>query len=563
MGLRELLRGWFSGSGGAQTDSPGGSLSSPLDTSEADKRCLEGAEHLAEGRLAEAEQALARALECRHDYVEALLLQSAVFREQRRFEEAADSLVLATHFRPDLAEAHYHLGVIAAARGRIDEAERSLRRAIAREPLHAKAQNALGALLSEQGAVDEAVSCFYRAIAARPELAQAHSNLGCLLMTELDQFDDGATHIEIAYGLAPDAPDVKCNWAMLLQYRGQFHAALTRWTELIDSGALANDAKARLDRAMIFLLLGQFREGWDDYEKRFMADPGTARDFGLPPWKGEPLADKTILVYAEQGIGDEIMFASCLSDLIAVAGRVIVECSDRLQAVFRRSFPLAMIRGGKKEDPADWLAQCGPVDYQVPIGSLPRRFRPERGSFPGVYPYLQADARRVEDWRVRLRREGAGPAIGISWRGGTAGTRSQIRSVPPELLAKTLRPGFTWVNLQHGSGDAQPLVPGLRTFPGVTSDLDDLAALMGALDLVVTVDNTNVHLAGALGRPVWVLLSGSPEWRYGASGDTMPWYPSARLFRRNQNEGWDEVLASLVLELEHLFGPSANRTTPA
>lgn len=560
--MRKLLKGWFAGRQTTPADRPRGSASAARADADADRWCLEGAEHLAGGRLAEAEQALTRALECRHDYVEALLLQSAIFRRQGRLDEASDSLVLATHFRPDLAEAHYHLGVIATARGRIDEAEDSFRRAIAREPMHAKAQNALGALLSERGAVDEAVNCFSRAITAQPELAQAHSNLGCLLVTKLDQFDEGERHIETAYRLAPDAPDVKCNWAMLLQYRGQYDAALVRWTELIDSGVLADDSKARLDRALIHLLRGQFRAGWEEYERRFIADRRSARDFGLPRWKDEPLANRTILVYAEQGVGDEIMFASCLPDLIAEAGRVVIECSDRLQGLFRRSFPLATVHGGKKEDRADWLAECGPVDYQVAIGSLPRRFRPERESFPGVYPYLRADAQRIENWRARLRQEGDGPAIGVSWRGGTATTRSQVRSLPPELVAKILRTDFTWVNLQHGSDDAQ-MLPGLRTFPGVTWDLDELAALMSALDLVVSVANTNVHLAGALGRPVWALLSRRPEWRYGASGDTMPWYPSVKLFRQNQDEGWDAILASLALDLEDFFRQSGTASQSA
>lgn len=557
MGFRELLMGWFSGRQETQTGGPRASPAPAPGMPEADRWCVEGAEHLAQGRLEEAEQAVTRALECRHDHAEALLVQSAIFMKQRRLEEAADSLVLATHFRPDLAEAHYHLGVIAAAQGRAEEAESSLRRAIAREPLHAKAQNALGTLLSQRGDVEEAVSCFYRAITARPELAQAHSNLGSLLITELDQFEEGADHISTAYRLAPDAPDVKCNWAMLLHYRGQYQTALARWNEAIESGALTNEAKARLDRALALLLLGDFRAGWEGYEKRLEADSRAARDFGLPRWQGEPLADKSILVYAEQGLGDEIMFASCLPDVIGAAGRVVVECSDRLEPIFRRSFPAAMVHGGKKGDSTGWVAECGPPDYQVPIGSLPRQFRPSRDSFPGAYPYLQADAQQVEDWRGRLRQEGNGPAIGISWRGGTPGTRSQVRSLPPELLARIVRPDFTWVSLQHGA-DGMQAPAGLRVYPGVTRDLDALAALMGALDLIVSVDNTNVHLAGALGRPVWVLLSRSPEWRYGTRGDAMPWYPSARLFRRNQDEDWDAILATLVLELEHLFGLGRN-----
>jgi len=560
MGLRELLKDWLSGRQGAPTDSSSSALSGAPAVPDADRWCREGAEHLARGRLADAEQALARALECRHDHTDALLLQSAVFLKQGRLEEAADSLTLATHFKPDLAEAHFQLGVIAGARGRIDEAENGFRRALKIEPSHARAHNALGTLLSERGAADEAATCFRRALAARPEFAPAHSNLGCVLLTQLDRFDEGAQHIEAAYRLAPDAPDVMCNWAMLLQYRGQYQDALARWTELIDSGTLADDARAQLDRALLCLLLGDFRSGWEGYERRFDADRTGARDFGLPRWQGEPLAEKTILVYAEQGIGDEIMFASCLADLIAVAGRVVIECSDRLQTLFRRSFPRAIVYGGKKDEPMECLAQYGRVDYQTPIGSLPRRFRSERAAFPGAYPYLHADPLRIEDWRARLRRDAAGPVIGISWRGGTAKTRGPTRSVPAELLQTVLRPEFNWVSLQHDAADLQQRVPGLRTFPGLTADLDELAALMSALELVISVDNTNVQLAGALGRPVWALLSSRPEWRYGASGDTMAWYPSAKLYRRNQNEDWEAVLARLAFDLAGFFGHSGSRS---
>jgi Flp pilus assembly protein TadD len=552
MGLREALKGWFSRQKTAQAGRSAGP-SPAADAGEAEKWCMQGAEHLAQGRLAEAEGAVNRALEKRHDYVEALLLQSAIVREQGRLEDAADYLSLAVHFRPGSGEAHYQLGVVSALQGRTEEAERHFRQAVQTEPLHAKAHNSLGALLSDRGALDEAVNCYRRAVEIRPEFAPARSNLGSLLITHFDQFEEGARHIEEAVRLAPDSPDVRSNWAMLLQYRGRFHEALGRWTELIDSGVLADDSKARVDRAMINLLLGDFGTGWDEYELRFDAARGFARDFGLPRWNGEPLAGKSILVYAEQGIGDEIMFASCLSDLIAVAGRVTVECTDRLETIFRRSFPRASVHGGRKGDPADWLVEYGPLDFQVPIGSLPRRFRRDRGAFPGVSPYLFADTVRVDHWRQRLRERGVRPAIGLSWRGGTAASRSKDRSVPPELLGQIMRRDFLCVSLQHGADDAPVALPGLCVFPGVTRDLEDLAALMGALDLVVSVQNTNVHLAGALGRPVWALLPNRPEWRYGASGESMPWYPSLKLYRRGHEESWEASLARLAKDLESRF----------
>ena len=561
MAWRDFLKGWFAHAGAGSKPTVPGFADASADAAAAEKWCLEGAAHLAHGHLAEAERAIARALEIRHDYVEALVLQSAIAREQGRLDEAADHLALAAHFRPDSGEVYYQLGVLATAQGRIEEAERFYRQSVSKDPLHAKAHNFLGTLLSERGALEQAVECFRRCVALRPDFAPAHSNLGSLLITRLDQFDEGAKHVEEAIRLAPDSPDVQCNRAMLLQYRGQYPDALRRWTELIEAGVLGNDAKARLDRALIFLLLGEFEKGWDEYEHRFDADKRRARDFGLPRWNDGPLDGKTILVYAEQGVGDEIMFASCLPDLVACAGRVVLECSERLEKLFRRSFPQAIVHAGKKGDSEKWLSEFSPIDYQVPIGSLPRRFRRKPEAFPGQYPYLKADPARVEYWRQRLQREGARPAMGVSWRGGTAATRSAVRSIPPGLLSEVLPGDVTWVSLQHGAEGEAPPLPGLRTFTGVTQDLDELAALMCALDLVISVANTNVHLAGALGCPVWVLVSNRPEWRYGASGDCMPWYPSSRLFRCAQDEDWKAVLKRLRGELDRFNKRPGRRST--
>jgi ADP-heptose:LPS heptosyltransferase len=185
---------------------------------------------------------------------------------------------------------------------------------------------------------------------------------------------------------------------------------------------------------------------------------------------------------------------------------------------------------------------------QVSIGSLPRWFRADKTAFPRKGGYLQTDPRAVDEWRDRLDVKNK-RVVGLSWRGGTPKTRGHLRSVSLELLAPLLAQDAVFVSLQHGVDSRGLEAAGgrIRTFPDVTESLDDLAALMGALDLIVSVDNTNVNLAGALNRPIWALLSASPEWRYGLRRESMPWYPSAKLFRQGDDRRWKPVIEQVAV----------------
>lgn len=507
--------------------------------------------------------------------------EAVALLERRQFDAAEALLREAVDLKHDLAEAHFRLGKIHEQRGELEDAADCHELAVHFEPGHVRAHFALAGLHKTQGRHAEAAGHYRSVIENDPNDAAAHCNL-CLALYDLDDYRQARVHGERAIAIDPAMAEAHHNLGLVLTMTGEPSLALRhfrRALELKPHAAIAaglahayrdlgrlDEAIAAYDRALrltpefgdavinrahTFLLKGDFRGGWAEYEKRFAATGARVRDFGLPRWNGEPLHERTILVHAEQGMGDEIMFASCLPDLIAVAGRVVIECSDRLEALFRRSFPQAIVHGGKKEDPTDWLGQCPPVHYQVPIGSLPRQFRLERAVFPGTYPYLQADARRVREWRNRIGSGNGGMAIGLSWRGGTPKTRSHLRSVPLELLTSLLRPEIAFVSLQHGVAPSELDGPAsvIGSFPEVTDDLDELGALICALDLVVSVDNTNVHLAGALGRPVWVLLAASPEWRYGLRGETMPWYPSARLFRQGEERRWEPVVERVTAAL--------------
>jgi hypothetical protein len=188
---------------------------------------------------------------------------------------------------------------------------------------------------------------------------------------------------------------------------------------------------ARWHRSLVLLLQGLFERAWPDYEARLLSETWPRQGFPQPRWQGEALSGKTLLVHAEQGLGDEIMFASCLPEVISQAGRCIIDCHPRLVSIFERSFPAALVHGGHQWDDPSWLAAYPAVDYQIPIGSLALHTRRNAGDFPRHAGYLRADPRKVAAWQERLAGLGAGAKVGLSWQGGTQASRGMDFTAPP------------------------------------------------------------------------------------------------------------------------------------
>jgi len=301
------------------------------------------------------------------------------------------------------------------------------------------------------------------------------------------------------------------------------------------------------NRGISNLLQGRFRDGWKDYELRNRREDGARdRHFPFEEWDGQPLASRTILVFAEQGLGDEIMFASCLPDLLTIAPNCVVECDRRLTDLFRRSFPAARIQGADRSDQS-WLLAYPDISVQCAIASLPRHFRLAESDFPAHSGYLKADVAAVNEWARHIAALGAGLKVGVAWRGGTTRTRAELRSLPLPLWAPLLDvPDVHFINLQHGEveGDLESIErsTGIRIHQFAFPDIDSLASLVVALDLVISVDCSIAHLAGAMGKAVWVLLSTPAEWRYRSEGELMLWYPSARLIRQLHAGDWTPVI---------------------
>lgn len=312
----------------------------------------------------------------------------------------------------------------------------------------------------------------------------------------------------------------------------------------------------RFPRATIHLLHERYAEGWDDYAFRTLSSSKHHRMLPFPVWQGEHLEGKTILLLAEQGLGDQVMFASCLPDLLALKpGRVIVEVIDRVAPTLARSFPQCEIVSTKQDAGFEWVTGLGKVDCFLPMGDLPRRFRRSHTDFPPHQGYLKADPDRVLHWRKKLLELGPGPSIGLSWRGGNEATRRAIRTIDVTQLAPlTQSRAANWICLQYGDvtddlAKARAVGMTVHYWPESIKVLDDFAALISALDLVITVCNTTVHYAGALNRPVWIMAPKIPEWRYGLHSKVLPWYPSSRIYRQHETEDWRGVLDALQHDL--------------
>lgn len=454
------------------------------------------------------------------------------------------------------AEALYERGLRHANGGDHAAAVKCFERVVALDPRHAPAFNALGNMAKLRQDWNAAIESYRRSVALRPESVAARTNLGgCLRNAGLDE--EAFEHLSTAYGLDPENALACLNYGLGLLDAGRVEEAESRIVESIRLSADLAEAHSAL--GTLRLSQGRFGEGWRDYEWR-MRSPLWERQLAVscPVWKSDDISGKTLLVRAEQGLGDQIMFASCLPELIDRCETCLIECDLRLKKLFVRSFPRAHVYARRLKGEPGWLGEGRAPGLQVQIGSLPERLGRDWGRFPAL-PYLAADPARVAAWRKRLAQLGHGPHIGLSWRGGMPQTRQAARSIPLATIGEALG-GIPaqWISLQYGDVEAELSAvaagSGMRVhhWQDGVSDMDELAALVTALDAVVSVQTAVVHLAGALGRRVWALVPVVPEWRYLREGETMPWYASVRLVRQPRSTDWSDVLERFVPQLQAL-----------
>ena len=516
--------------------------------------CVRAAALQAQRQYKPALELYQQALELVPDCIDALVGQGGCNTELGDHEDASDSYELALAHAPDSVPALCGIGRLLCVAGDTAGAIARLRQGLQQQPGNADLLFELGLALNRTEDMAATIDAYQQALAAEAHHHGALVNLGLVYLTQLADPQRARQYFEAAVQAYPQSVAAQANLGLALQEQGRWAEALAHYEQLIAQDPAV--IEYRWNRGLAHLYQGDFAAGWPDYEWRHQrGGRDVRRDFGLPLWDGSDRARHNVLVYGEQGVGDEVMFASCLPDLVARAAGVVLECDSRLATMFARSFPQLIVHGAVRDGGRDWLQRYPALDRQIAIGSLPLHVRSNAANFPKHGGYLVADPARVEEWRQRLGGDQALPAIGLAWRGGTRKTRAGLRSLElgacmPLATARSAR----YVCMQRGDCTEELAVAraagfDLQWWPQALDDLEEIAALIAALDLVVSVDNTIVHLAGALGKPCWALLSRMPDWRYGVAAQSMPWYPSLRLFRQARGGDWGPVVDTVAAAL--------------
>jgi len=501
------------------------------------------------GRRDEAVASYDQAIALKPDYADAFFNRGAVLAELGRAAQAVESYDRAITFNPGFAEVHSNRGIALDHLQRYEEALASYDRAIALKPDYARAYNNRGVALARMLRHADALASYERAVALRPDFVDAYTNLG-IALAELDRPAEALRSYERAIALDP-------RYAEAFYNRGNALRDLNRHSEAIESYeralALKPDyAAAHWNLADCCLLLGDFKRGWQEYEWRWKLEQrdSARRDFQQPLWLGdEALEGRTILLHSELGLGDTLQFGRYATEVAALGAKVVLEVQPSLLALLAglEGVALAVPRG----------APLPAFDCHCPLMSLPLAFKTDLTSVPARIPYLRSDPERVAAWRGRLG-DADKPRVGVVWSGSMA-LRNDRRSMALREMLPLIGEWAEWVSLQKElrESDLVPLAahPALRDVGAELNDFADTAAVIELMDVVVTVDTSVVHVAGAMGKPVWILLPFNPhDWRWMLDREDSIWYPTARVFRQPANGDWPSVVSRVNEELIRQFG---------
>ncbi len=429
--------------------------------------------------------------------------------------------------------------------GRLTDADRIYRQILTIDAHHPDSLHLLGMIAYQSGRLEAAVEMIRRAIAVNEKGASYHSNLGNVFQA-LGRVDEAAASYARALTLRPDSAEIHTNLGNVLQAQCKLDEALACHQRALALKPELTEARYNLGLAQ--LLAGDFIAGWPNFEKRWQSkDFGTpTRFYSQPFWNGEKLASGRLFIWREQGVGDEIMFAGLIPDVLRTGCRCVLDCDSRLQPLFVRSFPGVDVISGVDGVHDSELT----IDAHVPCGSLPSMFRATNDAFAATTsPYLFADPVERNRFRARYADAERKRVIGLAWHTNNRKT-GRYRSLDLSLFAPLFaQASVRWVSLQYGDHDALQSQVSEASAPILIdrsvdqlANIDLFAAQIASMDMVITIDNSTAHLAGALGVPTFVLLPFAPDWRWLQAREDSPWYPTLRLFRQTQRGDWQSVM---------------------
>jgi len=510
-----------------------------------------------------------QALRLHPDFADAHNNLGSALEKQGQLAQAVRHWREALRIRPDFAEPHNNLGNALLLEGKFQEAEAHCRQALRFRPNFAEARNNLGIAVRGQGKLDAAVDCFQGALESNPHFAEAYNNLGLVLMFQ-GKLEEAGRCCNRAVELKPGFAEAHNSIGCILLRQGRLDLAQESFRQALRFRP--GYPEARKGRALLWLLQGDFERGWPEFEARWEEPGYVQRPFPQPLWDGSDLGGRTILLYAEAGLGDTFQFIRYAPLVKQRGGKVIVECQPPLAWLLAGVTGIDHLAAGGANLPA--------FDVQAPLLSLPRILHTAFATVPAPVPYVHAAPELVEHWRQELRKspksEVRSPKseeevltsdighrtsdflVGIAWQGNPEYHDDRRRSIPLAQFARLAGVhGVQLISLQKGPGTEQlqgrkevrPLVLDDTAGPFV-----DTAAVMMSLDLVISSDTAVPHLAGALGIPVWVALPVVGDWRWLLGREDSPWYPTMRLFRQTRPEYWEDVFERMAEELTTLSG---------
>ncbi|HSZ56384.1 MAG TPA: tetratricopeptide repeat protein [Tepidisphaeraceae bacterium] len=497
------------------------------------------------GQLDDAVAAYGRAIALAPNLAEVYNNLANALQHRGDIEQAVSAYERATTLRPDFPEAHFNRGNALQKLQRSKDAIAAYRQALALRPSYAEAHLHLGMALIANADVEVAIDAYRRALALREGFVEAHANLGRALL-QVSRQDEAIAAFRRALILRPNQPDVEHELGNALREAGKLDEAIAAYQRSL--ATRPDFADSHFGLAWTYLLKGDFERGWAEYEWRSgLRDAALwARHLAEPRWDGAELHGRRILLHAEQGFGDTFLAFRYVPMVLARSGRVVLQCPRPM---------LGLLGGQRGIEQAIEDGQPPPaIDVQCPLMSLPGVFATTLATIPADVPYIFAEPGMIEQWRERLGKP-QGLQVGLVWSGKPAPAN---RSVALEALAPLAGIGnVRWHSLQVGDAAAAARTPPpgmeLLDWSDRLTDFAQTAALIANLDLVITIDTAVAHLAGAMGKPLWVMLQYVPDWRWLLHRSDSPWYPTMRLFRQPRPGDWGAVASQIATALRSLL----------